>query len=105
MSAFRGVAQVVERYFREVEAACSSHVTPILCSRKAGNIIYLLFCIKSPNTNILFIKVFCDREMDFWLQSKKIYFFIKKFLSVKSTVGKARPLWKNFYCKIIFHTS
>lgn len=27
---FRGVAQVVERYFREVEAASSSLVTPIL---------------------------------------------------------------------------
>ncbi len=27
--AFRGVAQVVERYFREVEAASSSLVTPI----------------------------------------------------------------------------
>ena len=26
---FRGVAQVVERYFREVEAASSSLVTPI----------------------------------------------------------------------------
>ncbi len=29
MIAFRGVAQVVERYFREVEAASSSLVTPI----------------------------------------------------------------------------
>ncbi len=27
---FRGVAQVVERYFREVEAASSSLVTPIM---------------------------------------------------------------------------
>ncbi len=27
---FRGVAQVVERYFREVEAASSSLVTPII---------------------------------------------------------------------------
>ena len=31
--AFRGVAQVVERYFREVEAASSSLVTPM---KKSG---------------------------------------------------------------------
>ena len=34
---FRGVAQVVERYFREVEAASSSLVTPIIKNLESMN--------------------------------------------------------------------
>ena len=43
---FRGVAQVVERYFREVEAASSSLVTPTIIT--LGNLLSgILFLMKT----------------------------------------------------------
>lgn len=40
---FRGVAQVVERYFREVEAASSSLVTPTAEYPQMLNIVFVGF--------------------------------------------------------------
>ncbi len=42
---FRGVAQVVERYFREVEAASSSLVTPIIKNLESMG-LSRFFCLK-----------------------------------------------------------
>ena len=50
---FRGVAQVVERYFREVEAASSSLVTPIekylIITGVRGYQVFS-FCVTDKNT-------------------------------------------------------
>ena len=49
---FRGVAQVVERYFREVEAASSSLVTPMknLADTVTGicRVFYMCFGLRHP---------------------------------------------------------
>ncbi len=59
--AFRGVAQVVERYFREVEAASSSLVTPIdyeiAVFRKEGSYFFIFLFLFSVKCNIIEIIV------------------------------------------------